>query len=181
VGDSDNRLLSVNSGHIVRATHESDLPAALALVEAARLDVRSLDRIPEMLEDAVRGVSGEYHACIVERDGECAGVGVYGLVAGTVGTAALYAVVVAKTEWQAGTGRAIVAHVATDLTSRGVRLVVAELPGHESLSGYRLLLEKGGFVEESHVDDYYEDGVPLVQYRLELGRAGRAQAFGKPT
>ena len=181
MGDSNNRLLSVNSGHIVRAARESDLAAALALVEAARAEVRGLDRIPELLEQVACGVSGEYDACIVELDGECAGVGVYGLVAGTVGTAALYAVVVAKTAWQAGTGRAIMAHIVTDLTSRGVRLVVAELPGHESLSGYRLLLEEEGFVEESRVDDYYEDGIPLVQYRLELGRAGQAQAFGKPT
>jgi Acetyltransferase (GNAT) family. len=169
VGDSDSRTLSVNSGYLVRAVRESDLAAALALVERGRAEIRGFDRVPEILEQAARGVSGEYDACIIERDGECAGVGVYGLVAGTVGTAALYAVVVAKTAWQAGTGRAIVAHVVTYLTSRGVRLVVAELPGHESLSGYRLLLEEEGFVEESRVDDYYEDGIPLVQYRLELG------------
>ena len=178
VGDSDSRPLNVNSGHIVRAARECDLAATLVLVEQERAEIRGLDRIPELFEEATCGVSGEYAACVAERDGECAGIGVYGMVAGTVGTAALYAVVVAKTAWQAGTGRAIVAHVVTDLTSRGVRLVVAELPGHESLSGYRSLLEEEGFVEESRVDDYYEDGVPLVQYRLDLGQAGRAQAFG---
>lgn len=173
MGESDNRPLSVNSGHIVRAARESDLAAALALVERERAEIRGLDRVPELLEQAVRGASGEYDTCMVERDGECAGVGVYGMVAGTVGTAALYAVVVATSARQAGTGRAIVAYVVTDLTSRGVRLVVAELPGHESLSGYRSLLEEEGFVEESHVDDYFDDGIPLVQYRLELNQKNR--------
>ena len=153
------------AGCTLRAAGESDLGAALSLVEAARPEVRGLDRIPEMLEDAVRG-SGEYRACVAERDGECVGVGVYGSIAGTVGTAALYAVVSADGA-EIGIGRAVLDAILADLASNGVRLIVAEFPGHESLRSYRALLETSGFIEESQVEDYFEDGVALVQYSMK--------------
>ena len=37
---------------------------------------------------------------------------------------------------------------------------------HESLRSYRALLETSGSIEESQVEDYFEDGIPLVQYSL---------------
>jgi len=150
----------------LRAASESDLGAALSLVEAARAEVYGLDRIHEILEEAARG-SGEYRACIAEEDGVVVGAGVYGLVAGTVGTAAIYAVIVAKGADQDQTGRAILDEILRDLTSVGARLIVAEFPGHPSLTPYRALLEEAGFVEESSVDDYFEDGIPLFQHRLK--------------
>lgn len=167
-GGTDNRLSSVNSSCIVRAARERDLGAALALMESARSENRGLDRIPEILEDALGRAPSEYRVCVAERDGEFAGVGVYGLIAGTVGTAALYTVVVARCEEDVGTGRAILEKILGELRSSGTRLVVAEFPGDPSLTGYRALLEPGGFVKESVVADYYQDGVPLVQYRIEL-------------
>ncbi|HEY4955025.1 MAG TPA: hypothetical protein VII02_09075, partial [Gemmatimonadaceae bacterium] len=86
---------------------------------------------------------------------------------GTVGTAALYTVIASGTK-QAGTGLAILERILGELRSSGARLVVAEFPGHRSLGPYRALIEGAGFVEESRVADYYEDGVALVQYRMEL-------------
>jgi hypothetical protein len=166
-GGADNRPLSVNSGCIVRAARERDLGAALALVAAKRPENRALDRIPEILEDALGKASSEYHVCVAERDGEFAGVGVYGWIAGTVGTAALYTVIASGTK-QAGTGLAILERILGELRSRGARLVVAEFPGYPSLTSYRALLEAGGFVKESVVPDYYQDGVPLIQYRIDL-------------
>lgn len=156
------------TGVSVRAVHESDLAAALALIHAARPGIPWLDRIPELLEAAVRDASGEYLACIAERDGELAGVGVYGPVAGSVGTGALYAVLVTESARRTGVGGAIISHIARDLASRGARLMFAEVPGDSSLLEYCSLLKAQGLAEESRVDDYYEDGVPLVQYRMDL-------------
>jgi L-amino acid N-acyltransferase YncA len=167
-GGADNRPLSVNSGCIVRAARERDLGAALALVAAKRPENRALDRIPEILEDALGRASSEYRVCVAERDGEFAGVGVYGWIAGTVGAAALYTVVVARDEEDVGTGRAILEKILSELRSSGTRLIVAEFPGHTSLGPYRALIEGAGFVEESVVVDYYEDRVPLIQYRIDL-------------
>jgi hypothetical protein len=136
-------------------------------MESARSENRGLDRIPEILEDALGRASSEYRVCVAERDGEFAGVGVYGWIAGTVGTAALYTVI-ASGKKQVGTGLAILEKLLGELRLSGARLVVAEFPGHRSLGSYRALIEGAGFVEESHVADYYQDGVPLVQYRIEL-------------
>lgn len=147
------------AGFTLRAAGESDLGAALLLVETARLEVRGLDRIPEILADAMRG-SAEYRSSIADEDGVVVGVGVYGPVAGTVGTATIYAVIATKNE----IAQAVLDGILADLTSSGTRLVVAEFPGHESLRSYRALLETSGFIEESQVEDYFEDGVALVQY-----------------
>jgi ribosomal protein S18 acetylase RimI-like enzyme len=155
------------AGFTIHAAGESDLGAALSLVAAAQLELRGLDRVQEIIQDAVRG-SAEYRACVAMRDDGCLGVGAYGLVAGTVGTAALYAVVVAKGAEKDGIGAAVVDWILADLTSGQTRLVVAEFPGHRSPGRYRSLLEAAGFAEESQVEDYFEDGVPLVQYRLAL-------------
>ncbi|MEP6905203.1 MAG: hypothetical protein ABI875_03920 [Gemmatimonadales bacterium] len=155
------------TGFTVRAASESDLGAALSLVEAARAEVYGLDRIPEILEDAARG-SAEYRASVAEHNGQCVGVGVYGLIAGTVDTATIYAVIVAKGADQYQTGRAILNEILSGLASVGTRLVVAEFPGHSCLTGYRALLEATGFIEESSVEDYFEDGIPLLQYRFEI-------------
>ena len=150
----------------LRAASESDLGVALSLVDAARAEVYGLDRIPEILEEAARG-SGEYRACIADKDGVVVGVGVYGLVAGTVGTATIYAVIVAKGADQDEIGRAILNEILRDLALVGTRLVVVEFPGHPSLTHYRALLEAAGFAKESQVDDYFEDGIPLLQHRLK--------------
>jgi len=152
------------TGFTLRAANESDLGAALSLVEAARAEVYGLDRIAEIFEDAARG-SAEYRACVAEENGVVVGTGVYGLVAGTVGTATIYAVIVAKGADQAG--RAVLDEILSDLTSIGTRVIVAEFPEHPSLTAYHTLLEAAGFIKESQVDDYFEDGIPLVQYRLK--------------
>lgn len=152
----------------VRAARESDLAAALALIHAALAENPWLIRIPELVEDAIHGTSGEYFACVAEQHDKCVGLGAYGLVAGTVGTWTLYALVTASQSQDAGYGRAIVAHITDDLASRGARIVVADVPGHDALRTYRSFLKSQGFTEESRVEDYYADGIPLVQYRLDL-------------
>lgn len=150
---------------VVRAARGTDLRAAIALVDGANPH-RRIERIGELLTDAIREELSEYRAQVSELNGRCVGVAVYGDVAGAVGTVSLYAVIVAPGVNPIESSVAMVAQILEERRSAGARLMVAEAPGDEK--DFMVLLEAAGFAEESRVDDYYEDGVPLVQYRLEL-------------
>jgi ribosomal protein S18 acetylase RimI-like enzyme len=152
----------------VRAAREEDLAAALALVDWERPKNPWMDRIPEILEDAVRRPGHEYLACVAERDGELVGFGVYGMVSGAIGTAIISAILVAPRSRRAGIGQRILEYAAADLASRRMRVIFAEVPGDTSLLRYRALLISFGFVEETRIDDYYRDGVPQIVSRLDL-------------
>jgi ribosomal protein S18 acetylase RimI-like enzyme len=169
VPQADEQSESDGDRHIVHPARESDLAAVLELVAAEKAGNPWLERIPELVEQAIRERSDEYQMCVAELSGEFAGCGIYGLVAGTVGTAILYFVGVERRarETGTGTGDAILAHVLSDLMAKATRLVVAEIPAHESFDIYRSLLEAHGFVEESRIEDYYRDGVSLMHYRLD--------------
>ncbi len=167
VPQADDQSESAGTRSIVRPARERDRAAVLKLVEAELAENPLLERIPELVEQAIRDESDECQMCVAELRGEFAGCGIYGSVAGTVGTAILYFVGVEARTRDAGTGDAIVAHVLHDLIAKGARLVVAEVPRHGSFDSFRSLIEAHGFVEESRIADYYRDGVPLVHYRLD--------------
>ena len=70
----------------VHAARETDLAAALALVEHEKEKNRWIERTAELLRSAVAKPDGEYRALIAERDGEIVGLAAYGMVSGTIGT-----------------------------------------------------------------------------------------------
>ena len=152
----------------VHAAREQDLAAALALVSWEQDRNPWIERIPELLRVAVGNPKGEYRACVAERDGEIVGFGVYGMIAGAVGTGALYGVVVAARSRRAGIGLRIILHATQDLTEAGARMIVAEIPGDPTVMRYRALLIAYGFMEETRIDDYYRDGVPQIISRFDL-------------
>ncbi|MDO8501522.1 MAG: GNAT family N-acetyltransferase [Gemmatimonadaceae bacterium] len=152
----------------VHAAREEDLAAALALVEFERQKNHWVDRIPELLQDAVLKPDGEHRACVAVRDGEVVGFGVYGIVAGTVGTGILYSVLVAPRSRRAGIGQCILSYIATELSNTGARKIFTEVPGDPYLMRYRALLISYGFMEESRVENYYRDGVPQIISRFDL-------------
>jgi ribosomal protein S18 acetylase RimI-like enzyme len=152
----------------VHAAREQDLAATLALLAWEQKINPWLTRIPELLRAAVDEPTGEYQACVAERDGEIVGFGVYGLVSGAIGTAAIHGVLVAARSRRAGIGLRIMRHMMQDLTMTGTRMVFAELPGDPSVVKYRALLLSHGFVEETRIDDYYRDGVPQIISRFFL-------------
>jgi ribosomal protein S18 acetylase RimI-like enzyme len=152
----------------VHAAREQDLAAALALVAFEQEKNPWVDRIPELLRAAVDDPRGEYRACVAVRDGEVVGLGTYGLVAGTAGTAVLYGVLVAPRSRRAGIGLRIILHIATELTGEATRMIVAEIPGDPAVMRYRALLLAYGFTEETRIDDYYRDGVPQIISRFDL-------------
>jgi len=152
----------------VHAAREEDLAAAVHLLEFESEKNPWLGRTSELLRDAVANSRGEYRACVAERDGEIVGLGVYGMVAGTIGTGMLYSVLVAPRSRRAGIGMRILFHLAADLANSGARTIVAEIPGDPYVVRYRALLIAYGFVEETRIEDYYRDGVPQIVSRLDL-------------
>jgi len=152
----------------VHAAREEDLAAALALVTLEQQKNPWLERIPELLREAVSKPEGEHRACVVIRDGELIGFGSFGLVAGTVGSGIIYCVIVAPRSRRAGIGQRLIFHIAAELAKVGVRAIFAEVPGDPCVMRYRALLISYGFMEEARIDDYYRDGVPQIVSRFDL-------------
>lgn len=152
----------------VHAAREQDLAAALALLAWEQEKNCWVGRIPELLRCAIDDPSGEYRACVAERDGEIVGFGVYGTIAGASGTGVLHGVFVAARSRRAGIGLRILLHISQDLANVGARMIIAELPGDPSIVKYRAMLLAYGFVEETRIDDYYRDGVPQIISRFDL-------------
>ena len=152
----------------VHAAREKDLAAALALVEFERQKNPWMERIPELLLDAVALPGNEHRACVAERDSELVGFGVYGIIAGTVRTGALYSILVAPRSRRAGIGQRIIESVVRELSTAKCRMIIAEVPADPYLVRYRALLISHGFIEETRIDDYYRDDVPLILSRLDL-------------
>lgn len=157
----------VGTSSRVRAARASDLSAVLSLIEADIVGNPWLEPIRDLVEADVGDMTGEFEICVAELRGEFGGCGIYGPVLGTLGTAALYFVGVESRARNAGAADAMVTYMVNDLIAKGARLVVAEVPGYESFDSYCSLLASHGFVEESRIDDYYGDGIPVVHYRFD--------------
>ena len=152
----------------VHAAREEDFAAALALVEWEQQKNPWIDRIPELLREAVIDPSGDYRACVAMRDGELIGFGVFGLVAGAAGTGMIYTVLVAPRSRRAGIAQRLMLYMHGELANAGVRAIFAEVPGDPRVMRYRALLISYGFMEEARIEDYYRDGVPQIVSRFDL-------------
>lgn len=155
---------------VVRPAREEDLAASLRLIEEAQRRNQWLEPIPEILTSAIRGTAENTWACVAISEVDCVGVGVYGSVAGTVGTAAVQAIVTGTDPGSGSVALAILGYILDLLKRHGTRLATAELPEVSSLNHYRLLLQACGFVQESRIEDYYSDGVSLLHYRFDFDR-----------
>lgn len=152
----------------VRTARESDLPAALALIEWEQAKNPWMDRTSELLAEAVLHPNREYKACVAERDGEIVGFSVYGTVAGTVGAGMIHAVLVAPRSRRAGIGLRLLEYAVADLASRRLRVIFAEMPADPYLVRYRALLISYGFFEEARIEDFYRDGISQIISRRDL-------------
>ena len=152
----------------VRAAREGDLAATLALLEWELSKNPWMGRTSELVRDAIRTRGHEAMACVAERDGELVGFGVYGVVAGTLGTGTIYAILVAPRSRRAGIGARLLEYACADLASRRMRVVFAEMPADPYLVRYRALLISFGFLEETRIEDYYRDGISQIISRLDL-------------
>ncbi|HEX2722666.1 MAG TPA: GNAT family N-acetyltransferase [Gemmatimonadaceae bacterium] len=150
----------------VHPAREEDLAAAFTLAARERDENPWIDRVPDILRNAVDG-DGEYSACIATQDGEIVGLGAFGMVAGTVGTAIVHGVIVASHCRREGVGQKILLYIATELSKAGARVIFAEVPGDPCMMRYRALLLAYGFIEEARIEDYYRDGIPQIISRLD--------------
>jgi ribosomal protein S18 acetylase RimI-like enzyme len=132
------------------------------LIEQEREKNRWIGRTAELVKAAVADPNGEYRASIAERDGEIVALATFGMIAGTIGTAILYSVLVAPRSRRAGIGERLLFQLKGDLASAGARMIVAEIPGDPVVMRFRALLLTHGFVEESRIEDYYADGIPQI-------------------
>ncbi len=152
----------------VRAARDADLAAALALLEWELPKNPWMDRTAELLKAAVEKPKGEFQACVAVRDAELVGFGVYGILAGALGTGMIYGILVAPRSRRAGIGLRMLEYVVADLASRRMRVIFAEYPADPYLVRYRALLLSHGFFEETRIDDYYRDGIAQIISRLDL-------------
>ncbi|HEY0243146.1 MAG TPA: GNAT family N-acetyltransferase [Gemmatimonadaceae bacterium] len=152
----------------VRAAREPDLAAAIALLEWELPKNPWMERTAEQLTEAIRKPKAELMACVAAREGEIVGFGVYGIVAGTIGSGMIHAILVAPRSRRAGIGLKILEYATADLASRRMRVIFAEMPADPYLVRYRALLLSYGFFEETRIDDYYRDGVSQIISRRDL-------------
>jgi ribosomal protein S18 acetylase RimI-like enzyme len=145
------------------------LSRAVAVIERALDDTHYLAGALDALRSAVQapGADGRALASMAGEDIE--GVIVFGIFGGTMGAGRLHFVVVESRRQRDGVARALVNAAIESLASSGARFVLAELPEDpRALAGAREFLDALGFAEESHVEDFYRDGVALVFMRREL-------------
>ena len=152
----------------VRAAREGDLASALALLEWELTKNPWMERTGDLLKEAVRGKGREVMACVAEREGELVGFGVYGIIAGALGSGIIHAILVAPRSRRAGIGARILEYATADLASRRMRVIFAEMPADPYLVRYRALLISHGFLEETRIEDYYRDGISQIIARLDL-------------
>jgi ribosomal protein S18 acetylase RimI-like enzyme len=152
----------------VRAAREGDLAAALALLDWELPKNPWMSRTAELVTAAVQTKSSEAMACVAERENELVGFGVYGAVAGTIGTGMIHAILVAPRSRRAGIGARILEYAMADLAARRTRVVFAEMPADPYLVRYRALLLAFGFFEETRIEDYYRDGIAQIVSRRDL-------------
>jgi ribosomal protein S18 acetylase RimI-like enzyme len=143
----------------VRAAREGDLAAALALLDWELPKNPWMSRTAELVKAM---------ACVAERENELVGFGVYGAVAGTIGTGMIHAILVAPRSRRAGIGARILEYAMADLAARRTRVVFAEMPADPYLVRYRALLLAFGFFEETRIEDYYRDGIAQIVSRRDL-------------
>ena len=107
------------------------------------------------LEHAILGRNSEYQVVAEQLDGSLTGVGLFGVVAGAVGTGRILFV---------ASGSPSLVKAAIERLS--TRLVVAELPDDRPFDRMRKLLVECGFHEESRIPDLYRPGVALTLLRF---------------
>ena len=125
-----------------------------------------IDRAVEILTIAERGGDEEHRAYVVARDKTVAGLGLFGVIAGTEAGYRLHMLVVESQDADVG-ARLLDAIVSAVLTSNG-RFIIAELADEPALSATIGLLRAEGFREAGRIPDYFRDGVPLVILRRDL-------------
>lgn len=118
-------------------------------------------RLVEIIRAAAEGESSEYIGCVDEGAEGIPAVAAYGMIAGTIGTAAFYGLApLARAGTPAGTR--LVEFAIRDLKRLGARQIVAEFPESEDHAEYGKVLRSSGFDAVGRVEDFYRDGTGML-------------------
>ena len=153
-----------------------DAPAARALVDAVLADAPSREHHRETLDSALTSATDEYRALVAAEEATLAGLIVFGETAGALGAGRIYFVAVAANTRRRGIATALAEAASRDLTERGARFVIIELPDDPLLAGARLAAERAGYQEEGRVADYLSDGVSLLLLRRDCAEGASSRS-----
>lgn len=151
----------------IRPLASSDAGAAQALLHALATTLPHVGGGEDYLRAALVGDSAESRGIVAVEGGALTGIVLYGEVAGTIGCGELHFVITAPQRLP-DLGQGLLDAAVADLTKRGARLIVVELPGVPHFEPLRRLLSGNGFVEEARIPDLYRDGVPLLILRRQI-------------
>jgi hypothetical protein len=117
----------------------------------------------------MQGNATESRAIVAQHHGELVGFVAFGEVAGAVGTGRIHFIGTTARAPLDTCGVELCEAAVDEMSVRGDRLIIAELPDEPGLAGKHALLSRCGFEVVARVRDYYRDGVDLVllQRRVE--------------
>lgn len=121
----------------------------------------------ELFEESFKGGGNDedYHFICAETEaGRIAGFACWGKTPLTRATADLYWIVTDPAQRRSGVGRRLLRRIEGALQEKAIVLLVAETSSLPTYAQARAFYAKEGFVEESHIRDFYAPGDDRVIY-----------------
>jgi ribosomal protein S18 acetylase RimI-like enzyme len=146
-----------------------DAPAARALADAVLADAPYGDQLRGAIDRVLTSGTDEYRALVAVEDTALAGLLVFGETEGARGAGRIYFVAVDASTRRRGIATALADAACRELTERGARFVIIEMPDDPRLAGARLAAEQASFREEGRIADYVSDGTSLLLLRRDCG------------
>ena len=144
-----------------------DAPAACALADAVLADAPYGEQLRGAIDSVLTSGTDEYRALVAVEATALAGLVVFGETAGARGAGRIYFVAVDARTRRSGIATALAEAACRDLTERGARFVLIEMPDDPRMAAARLAAKQAGFREEGRVADYLRDGVSLLLLRRD--------------
>ncbi len=138
-----------------RRAHNEDVEIVDACLRTARTGAKS--HLAEIVDSALTTPNDEYRVALAVEHGKIESVAAYGMVAGTLSTAALYGAVPITARVSE-----LLSFVAHDVQKLGAQQIVAEFPDTDEFGQYRDVLLESGYDPTGLVEDFYRDGVAMV-------------------
>ena len=150
---------------MIRATHETDFDALVALATASGLfEPEQTDILAGMLRSP-----DENDVWLTDVDaGVPVGVAFMAQEKMTHGTWNLYWIAIAPERQRQGRGKAMLEYVQNWLIERGQRILLVETAGVDDFDYVRRFYSDNGFETEARIRDFYEAGVDKVVFRKSL-------------
>jgi hypothetical protein len=143
---------------VVRALLPTNADAARALIVERFRGTRFEARLLEQFDNALRPSDEDVGGVVVDPETDVPrALVLYGIVAGASGTTKIHLLVARD----APAAEYLATALVQQLSSNGVRLLIAEVPDDSVFAEMASALGKLGFAEEGCVADWFEDGIGL--------------------